>query len=430
MKKSMILAALMCCFVSATAQQTYDEPEVLRIQRMNRNDNSYIVKLDSVTTGWSRCLYEYDARLNCTRQTEYRVGTIGWYVCSTREYTYDDLDRVTSIRSNNEGAVNKTEYTYNEQGLLSKAIQSYYNGTNWHFETKYNYVYDGEGNQTLFLKYNFKDGSWIEEEKKVWEYVDGLPQTMVRYLVGYAFEKTFYSYNAQGYCNEMTRCYRNTEPGSTVEWGAYYKEVYEYDDAGNLLSRVSLRLSTNSQEWYYSEKTELAYDENNNCTHIGIFGSYDNETEQWTILKNALDFTIDRAINIDNIAGLSLFWGSYLQDLDLKVPLFNALKQITFNNLGQVSQYDFHYSNFNGLDEPTDGVFAVYPNPATGVLFVETHGRASLQLGTYRVTNLMGQTVLMGNLTAEMQQIDVSGLPEGMYFITVGEGTRKFVVGK
>lgn len=426
MKKSMILAALMCCFVSATAQQTYDEPEVLRIHRMNRNDNSYIVKLDSVTTGWSRCLYEYDARLNCTRQTEYRVGTIGWYVCSTREYTYDDLDRVTSIRSNNGGGVNKTEYTYNEQGLLSKAIQFYYNGTNWHFETKYNYVYDGEGNQTLFLKYKFKDGSWIEEEKKVWEYVDGLPQTMVRYLVGYAFEKTFYSYNAQGYCNEMTRCYRNTEPGSTVEWGAYYKEVYEYDDAGNLLSRVSLRLSTNSQEWYYSEKTELAYDGNNNCTNISEYSGYDNNTGQWLYLNKEFGFVYDSTVNINNIAGLSSFWKEYF---DLDIPLFNELQLVTID-MGDVIQYDFYYSNSTGLDEPTDGVFAVYPNPATGVLFVETHGRGSLPDQTYHITNLMGQTVQTGSLNGETQQIDVSGLPQGMYFIILGEGTRKFVVEK
>jgi hypothetical protein len=40
----------------------------------------------------------------------------------------------------------------------------------------------------------------------------------------------------------------------------------------------------------------------------------------------------------------------------------------------------------------------------------------------------MGQTVLAGQITAETQRIDVTALPQGMYFITVGEGTRKFVV--
>ena len=40
----------------------------------------------------------------------------------------------------------------------------------------------------------------------------------------------------------------------------------------------------------------------------------------------------------------------------------------------------------------------------------------------------MGQTLKIGNITAENQQINVSNLLEGMYFISIGEGTRKFMV--
>jgi len=76
----------------------------------------------------------------------------------------------------------------------------------------------------------------------------------------------------------------------------------------------------------------------------------------------------------------------------------------------------------------TAGTLTVYPNPTNGVLFVETHGRASQQDQTYRISNLMGQTLMTGQITAENQQIDVSNLPEGMYFITMGDTTRKFVV--
>jgi hypothetical protein len=82
----------------------------------------------------------------------------------------------------------------------------------------------------------------------------------------------------------------------------------------------------------------------------------------------------------------------------------------------------------NGLDEPAAIPFAIYPNPTDGVLFVETVCTPSLPAETYRITNLMGQTVQTGSLTAETQQIDVSGLPQGMYFISVGDVTLKFVV--
>jgi hypothetical protein len=89
---------------------------------------------------------------------------------------------------------------------------------------------------------------------------------------------------------------------------------------------------------------------------------------------------------------------------------------------------DAIYDELHGVEEDVENQFNVYPNPTNGVLFVETHGRAPLPTPTYRISNLMGQTILSGNITAENQQIDVSGLPEGMYFITVGDATRKFVV--
>ena len=95
---------------------------------------------------------------------------------------------------------------------------------------------------------------------------------------------------------------------------------------------------------------------------------------------------------------------------------------------------DAIYSEVHGVEEdgPStgSGTFTVYPNPTNGVLFVETRLIASLPDQTYRITNLMGQTVLSGNINADNQQIDVSSLPKGMYFITVADETRKFVVNK
>jgi len=93
---------------------------------------------------------------------------------------------------------------------------------------------------------------------------------------------------------------------------------------------------------------------------------------------------------------------------------------------------DAVYSQIHGIEEdgPStgSGTLTVYPNPTNGVLFVETHGRASqLPAETYRITNLMGQTVLSGNITAENQQINIEKLPAGMYFINVNEQTAKFV---
>ncbi|MCR4847548.1 MAG: leucine-rich repeat protein [Bacteroidales bacterium] len=72
------------------------------------------------------------------------------------------------------------------------------------------------------------------------------------------------------------------------------------------------------------------------------------------------------------------------------------------------------------VDEIETQGFVVYPNPTDGLLHVETRLTTSLQ--EYRITNIMGQTLLTGS----SPQIDVSSLSPGLYFITLGTQTLKF----
>ena len=82
----------------------------------------------------------------------------------------------------------------------------------------------------------------------------------------------------------------------------------------------------------------------------------------------------------------------------------------------------------NSIVEPVENGFAIYPNPTNDILFVEMRHATLLPDQTYRITNLMGQTLLQGRITAETQQINIEKLPAGLYFISVGEETLKFVV--
>lgn len=73
-----------------------------------------------------------------------------------------------------------------------------------------------------------------------------------------------------------------------------------------------------------------------------------------------------------------------------------------------------------GVDETETSGFRIYPNPANDVIVVETPEGATLQ--EYRITNLLGKTMLTGT----SQTINVSSLPSGMYFLTLGTQTLKF----
>lgn len=70
-----------------------------------------------------------------------------------------------------------------------------------------------------------------------------------------------------------------------------------------------------------------------------------------------------------------------------------------------------------GLGEHEAATFSVYPNPSSGVFTVEG-------TGTLRVTNMLGQTIK----ETEIDGMLFMKLPQGLYFITVDEMTRKVVV--
>ena len=68
----------------------------------------------------------------------------------------------------------------------------------------------------------------------------------------------------------------------------------------------------------------------------------------------------------------------------------------------------------------TEG-FLVYPNPSDGTITVSGH-----QFDAYRITNVMGQTVMSG--TIDGTSLNLSALPAGMYFIIIGNKIQKLIV--
>ena len=79
----------------------------------------------------------------------------------------------------------------------------------------------------------------------------------------------------------------------------------------------------------------------------------------------------------------------------------------------------------DGIDETADeNSFLIYPIPSSSVLYVLSNKIAE----DYRIINLMGQSVLSGKITSENQQIDISILSNGIYFIKIDEKSVKFVV--
>lgn len=85
---------------------------------------------------------------------------------------------------------------------------------------------------------------------------------------------------------------------------------------------------------------------------------------------------------------------------------------------------DYVYENHHiGVDEIAENGFAIYPNPSHDVLFV----LSDIIEEEYRIINILGEIVQSGKIISENQQIDVSSLTEGIYFITIGSSSTKFL---
>jgi hypothetical protein len=102
--------------------------------------------------------------------------------------------------------------------------------------------------------------------------------------------------------------------------------------------------------------------------------------------------------------------GAFLQLIDL--DLDNSLPE------SWVAQFGFEDVAEHSASEG----FSMYPNPADGMITIVGG------CGEYRITNVMGQILRTGLITSDLQQIDISRLPAGMYFVTVEKTTKKLMV--
>ena len=88
---------------------------------------------------------------------------------------------------------------------------------------------------------------------------------------------------------------------------------------------------------------------------------------------------------------------------------------------------DAIYSEVHEVDESMAEGFRVYPNPTDGLFRVERSLEAAAQGQpvAYYITNVLGQILISGTLTES--SIDVSALPQGVYFLTVDGQTVKLM---
>jgi hypothetical protein len=90
---------------------------------------------------------------------------------------------------------------------------------------------------------------------------------------------------------------------------------------------------------------------------------------------------------------------------------YYRLKQVDYD--GTISYSEIKAINFNGNDN-----IIVYPNPNTGIFSIQgLNGDAEIS-----VQNPLGQVILVKKVSSDSSEIDLSGQPSGIYYITANDG--------
>jgi len=216
---------------------------------------------------------------------------------------------------------------------------------------------------------------------------------------------------------EVTHEYVYEENGIVYWWN---RDLQEFTTLYNLNANEG-------DEWEIKVGTESL------TVHVDAVENYDYEDKTYRMLRVSDPDDLFSGDIVCGIGHLSSFFPEKLMNRGkgLRVEGLRCYwveDELVFK-IGD-EDCDAIYAELHGLEEdgPSMGLL-VYPNPTNGVLFVQTLYATSLQTEQqYRITNLMGQTLLQGIVTAENQQIDIANLPSGMYFISLGGQTVKFIV--
>ena len=394
MKKVLLFAAALCLMISAQAQigtKKSDEnslkSKIRTVEQLNRGTAAYTQKLDSMVmaNGMATTVFEYDSHFNTTK-----IVMSGLGVSIVTEYIYDSQDhRICTMVTNAVGEKSKTEYIYNGQGLVKESTSYEFEEGEWEEDEQTSFEYDNNGNLVLVTTFDYDDGVWVRDEKSELTYQnDKLMSEMVYdwYMEEWVEDSsTEYNYDAQG----------------------YLVEIIELDKVG--------------VDWLKDSRIEYTYDDNHNCISQTDY-DYDDYDEDWEI-ESLVNYTYDLSVSSSTIAGLD--------NLTEAIPsLNNKLSSVEETNYDDgmpqmTMSYNLYYSNVTGMGEHDGSRLAIWPNPTTESLNLNTECMQQVDIFT-----IDGRQVM--HLENGFETINVSALAKGCYLLTAtfadgSKAVKKFV---
>jgi hypothetical protein len=330
---------------------------------------------DSIWINDGRYTYTYDTNNNEKSSLAQHWKGNTWQNILLLSSTYDANNNQTSILIqswNNDTWVNTEQWilTYDTQNNMTSSLRQNWDGSAWVNNTQGSNTYDGNNNLTSQLLQEWQQNTWQNVYFNTWTYNTN-------------HEKTSYLqqiWNGNAWDNDKLATYAyDTDNNITTELWQEWNDIFfnnfllhafSYDANNNLTSASSHKW--NGSEWIKYAQNKHTYDAN--------------------------DFILSESSKIWNEEGTKILGGDS-------------------------TYYYSHTVGINDLKAPLEGII-VYPNPTFTTITVETNTKGSLS-----IFNLKGKRLITHQITEPKTQIDISSLPNGIYFVRL-TGERTAQVGK
>lgn len=303
------------------------------------------------------------------------------------------------------------DYTYDEYGRMKQ--KDYKEGGTWdEYHQHYIYEYDNEGHTKIESYWT----SWVTEgmklrKKTVFQYDDDFNLstvfTQLYNLEGDTTSTTLLTYAYTPTGKEESRITQTLTEGA---WGNTSLQRYVYDEYDRVIEQQNGTWSAEYGDWIISRKITFEYElqeEGVVCT----VSFYKKNGEEW----------VWNTFNNETI-----LFGSKLKTQQ------RALRHYVYemaNGSGNINQFEITFAQtpepiYLNIEEKESMVCTLHPNPTTGRVTI-----TGLDLKVAEVFNTLGQRVSTSTGKGEQIEIDISGLPAGVYMVNITDGKgRKCVM--
>ena len=370
---------------------------------------------------------------------------------SKTEYTYDNQGNLTKLSvAHWDGSLWETgwkiEYSYDTNGNILEEIESYLLEGQWYPDWKYEYTYDANGNLILEMEYGWDESYW----RNLWKTEYNIDAN------GLLTQILEYSWNGSQWINDSkTKCTYDSSRNLIQEieihwnnwqnqWVNFDKKEYAYDINRNIIEYIDYNWSSNSNQWNPNYKNEFTYNANGNLTQIM---EYDWNTIQW-INQSKNEYTYDTNDNLvqsnfyewdgsqwNNSGKSEMAYNNSYSFSDLILPpiytqydIFKMLFNHMLTNANAYSwdtslqdwvttnAFDFSYSEMEILSviENNMGNLRIYPNPVSNTLTIQSD---NVPIERVEIYSVLGKKIKA--IYSDFENIHTGDLSQGIYLLRI-----------